>query len=43
MQYKFLAENQYYIDKTESLEKGITAFPSIYIEGAAGTKRFADF
>ena len=35
MQYKSLAENQYYIDKTEALEKGITVFPSIYIEGAA--------
>lgn len=35
MQYKSLAESQYYIDKTEALEKGITVFPSIYIEGAA--------
>ena len=26
-----------YIDKTEALEKGMTLFPSIYIEGAAAT------
>ena len=33
MQYR---ENQY-IDKTESLEKGISRFPSVYIEGNAAT------
>ena len=33
MQYR---ENQY-IDKTESLEKGISRFPSVYIEGNAVT------
>lgn len=37
MKYKSLEENHYYIDKTETLEKGITAFPSIYIEGAAAS------
>lgn len=33
--YHILNSNQDYIDKTDALEKGITAFPSIYIEGAA--------
>ena len=28
---------QYYIDKTKQLEKGIIAFPSIYIEGSAAS------
>lgn len=32
-----VGEEQYYIDKTEELEKGIVVFPSIYIEGAAAT------
>lgn len=36
-QYGPLTQNQYYIDKTEALEKGIVAFPSIYIEGAAAS------
>lgn len=31
------AENQYYIDKTSAMEKGIEVFPSIYIEGAAAS------
>lgn len=33
--YRILNHNQYYIDKTGALEKGILVFPSIYIEGAA--------
>lgn len=33
----YIGKRQHYIDKTEVLEKGIAAFPSIYIEGAAGT------
>ena len=33
--YTPLAKNQYYIDKTNTLEKGIAEFPSIYMEGAA--------
>lgn len=33
--YHILNNNQDYIDKTDALEKGITVFPSIYIEGAA--------
>lgn len=37
MRYKPLADNRHYIDKTEALEKGITVFPSIYIEGAAAS------
>lgn len=36
-QYRLLDSNQYYIDKTEALEKGIELFPSIYIEGAAAS------
>lgn len=36
-QYRPLEKNHYYIDKTESLEKGIEVFPSIYIEGAAAS------
>lgn len=36
-QYRPLMENQYYIDKTAALEKGIIAFSSIYIEGAAAS------
>lgn len=35
--YKPLDNKQKYIDKTSELEKGIAAFPSIYIEGAAAT------
>ena len=35
--YKPLSKGQYYIDKTEGLEKGIGVFPSIYIEGAAAS------
>lgn len=33
--YPILKRTQYDIDKTDKLEKGIKAFPSIYIEGAA--------
>lgn len=36
-QYETFIQDQYYIDKTEALEKGIAAFPSIYIEGAAAS------
>lgn len=36
-QYEPLAQDRYYIDKTEALEKGIAVFPSIYIEGAAAS------
>lgn len=32
-----LVKDKYYIDKTKMLEKGIVQFPSIYIEGAAGS------
>ena len=35
--YRTLWNKQYYIDKTGALEKGIEAFPSIYIEGAAAS------
>ncbi len=35
--HETVGEEQYYIDKTEELEKGIVVFPSIYIEGAAAT------
>lgn len=35
--YRPLRSKQYYIDKTGTLEKGIEAFPSIYIEGAAAS------
>lgn len=37
MQYRPLNKEQYYIDKTETLEKEIAGFPSIYIEGAAAS------
>ncbi|MDD7390319.1 MAG: LuxR C-terminal-related transcriptional regulator [Lachnospiraceae bacterium] len=37
MRYKPLEGGRLYIDKTEALEKGITVFPSIYIEGAAAS------
>lgn len=36
-QYEPLRDRQYYIDKTQLLEKGMEAFPSIYIEGAAAS------
>lgn len=35
-QYRKLESGHNYIDKTESLEKEIERFPSVYIEGAAG-------
>ena len=35
-QYRELENGYNYIDKTESLEKEIERFPSVYIEGAAG-------
>ena len=35
-QYRKLESSYNYIDKTESLEKEIERFPSVYIEGAAG-------
>ena len=35
-QYRQLESSYNYIDKTESLEKEIERFPSVYIEGAAG-------
>lgn len=35
--YEPLSEEQYYIDKTQVLEKGMVSFPSIYIEGAAAS------
>lgn len=36
-EYVASAGKQFYIDKTGCLEKGIAAFPSIYIEGAAAS------
>ncbi|MDD5968488.1 MAG: LuxR C-terminal-related transcriptional regulator [Anaerostipes sp.] len=36
-QYGPLAADKLYIDKTETLKKGIELFPSIYIEGAAAS------
>ena len=36
-----LLNGKYYIDKTKMLEKGIAQFPSIYIEGAAGSGKTA--
>lgn len=36
-QYEPLREGQFYIDKTEALEKGIAVFPSIYVMGAAAS------
>ena len=35
--HELLPGNKYYIDKTQVLEKGMEAFPSIYIEGAAAS------
>lgn len=35
--YRLLKGNQYYIDKTADLEKKITEFPSVYIEGGAAS------
>lgn len=32
---KMQIKNRYMVDKTESLEKGIAVFPSVYIEGSA--------
>lgn len=35
--YEPFNNQQYYIDKTEFLEKGMATFPSLYIEGAAAS------
>lgn len=35
--YRIFNREQFYIDKTEVLEKGIIVFPSIYVEGAAAS------
>lgn len=35
--YEPFNEGQHYIDKTEFLEKGMAAFPSLYVEGAAAS------